>query len=378
MNQNLIRVLQVLGDFKKGGVQAEVMWPARLLRPEEVRFDVLLLSDVVGYYESEFSKYGNIYRIIPPKRKTKIGKFFGLFANHFYVKRELMKLLKNLPKYDAIHGHHTFLNAAVLSAAKKVGIPIRIAHCAVNKPEGKSKNRLLIRFYLFFCRGILNSCATSKFGVTQNAADYVFGKKKGRMIKNPTLDLTKFDPTLYHRDNPNILTLIMVGSFSTRKNQSFAIDILDEIKKTGQNCRLKLIGYPRSEKEGYLPKLKEKIKNLNLEDDVEFLPQDSDIPYHMAQSDFLLIPSLQEGLPNVALEAQAMGLPCVISTDVSNDCDCGLCTFLPLDQGALYWSNHLIKEYRDTMGKRKYVDMHEWDNRTVSREYLEIWRGNIK
>ena len=378
MNQKPIRVLQVIADFKKGGVQAEVMWPARLLSPEEVRFDVLLLSDVVGYYETEFSKYGNIYRIIPIKHKTKIGKLWDLFVNHFYVRRELIKLLKSLPKYDAIHGHHTFLNAAVLSAAKKVGIPIRIAHCAVNKPEGKSKNRLFIRFYLSLCRVVLNLCATSKFGVTQNAADYVFGKNKGRMIKNPTLDLSKFDPTLYHRETPEILTLIMVGSFSPRKNQSFAIDILDEIRKTGQNCRLKLIGYPRSEKEGYLPKLKEKIKDLNLEENVDFLPQDSDIPYHMAQSDFLLIPSLQEGLPNVALEAQAIGLPCVISTDVSNDCDCGLCTFLRLDQGASDWSNYLLKEYRDTMGKRKYVDMREWDNRTVSQEYLEIWRGNIK
>lgn len=37
------RVLLVINDFKKGGVQAEVMYPARILSKDEVQFDVMLL-----------------------------------------------------------------------------------------------------------------------------------------------------------------------------------------------------------------------------------------------------------------------------------------------------------------------------------------------
>ena len=43
MEKKPIHVLNILADFKKGGVQAEVMYPARLLDREEVRFDALLL-----------------------------------------------------------------------------------------------------------------------------------------------------------------------------------------------------------------------------------------------------------------------------------------------------------------------------------------------
>ena len=136
-----------------------------------------------------------------------------------------------------------------------------------------------------------------------------------------------------------------------------------------------LIGYPRSPKETYLPEMKEKIKNLNLEDKVTFLPQDADIPAAMARSNFLLIPSLQEGLPNVALEAQKMGLPCFISTDVSDDCDCGICTFLPLDKGEKYWAEEITKYVEQSGLEKKYVDMSQWDNRKICEDYKEIWSG---
>lgn len=375
MKKKQIRVLQVISDLKKGGVQAEVMWPARLMSSEDVHFDVLLLSPDIGYYEDEFKKYGKIYRIVLPKGNNKIIRGIKLFTDPFRVYKEVDQLLRSNPDYDAVHCHHNIYHAPVLLAAKHNGIKVRIGHSAINKPEGKEKNKLLVQWYIWLCSIILKYIASSKLGVTQNAADYIFGKGEGRVIKNPTIDLEAFNPRLYKRENKDLLTLIIVGSISPRKNQKFAVDVLYELKKQRTNCKLKIIGYARSEKEGYLPMLMEKIEKLGLQNDVEFLPQDANIPYHMSQSDFLLMPSLQEGLPNVALEAQAMWLPCVISTDVSTDCDCGLCTYLPLDAGAKAWSDYLLKEF--DRSERKELDMSEWDNRKVCQEYLELWRGNI-
>lgn len=375
MKEKQIRVLQVIRDFKKGGVQAEVMWPARLMSSDDVHFDVLLLSSNKGYYEEEFIKYGQIYRIAPASGKSKISRGIKLFTDPIFIYRELSRMLRSLPHYDAVHCHDNSYHAPVLLAAKHNGVKVRIGHSSVNKPEGKNKEILFVRIYLWICSRVLKCVATSKLGVTQNAADYIFGKGKGRVIKNPTIDLEAFDPKLYKRENKDLLTLIMVGSISPRKNQKFAVDVLYELKKQRTNCKLKIIGYARSEKEGYLPMLMERIEKLGLQNDVEFLPQDANIPYHMSQSDFLLMPSLQEGLPNVALEAQAMWLPCVISTDVAADCDCGLCTYLPLDAGAKAWSDYLLKEFDGS--ERKELDMSEWDNRKVCQEYLELWRGNI-
>ena len=64
MKNKPTRVLQVIADFKKGGIQADVMYPTRILSADDVYTDVMLLSDTVGFYEEEFSKKGEIYGII--------------------------------------------------------------------------------------------------------------------------------------------------------------------------------------------------------------------------------------------------------------------------------------------------------------------------
>lgn len=376
MNKAKIRVLQINTDMKKGGVQAEIMYPARILSPDRVHFDVMLLSDTVGYYEEEFSRYGNIYRIPLPRRKTKLGRVCAVFLEYIQVKRELEAFLHSQEPYDAVHCHNLRYNAPCMAAAYRAKVPVRIAYCAVNKPERKgTRDRLYYQLYLKFCSIVLNRYCTHKFGVTQNAADYAFGKGKGVPIKNPTVDFEKFDPDKYPQPTDSNIRLLMVGSYSTRKNQKFAVEVLKELMQQHPGATLTFVGYPRTPKETYLPELKEMISKLDLEDRVTFLPQDSDIPAVMAASTFLLIPSLQEGLPNVALEAQKMGLPCFLSTDVSDDCDCGLCSFLPLDRGAAYWA-HEISGYAARHGTGKqHVDMSQWNNRKVCEDYMAIWSG---
>lgn len=376
MSEKKIRVLQINTDMKKGGVQAEIMYPARILDPERVHFDVMLLSDTVGYYEEEFSQYGNIYRIPLSQKKTRLGRVSAVFTEYWTVRKSMTEFLRTHEPYDAVHCHNLRYNAPCMAAAFQQKVPVRIAYCAVNKPEKKGmRDRAYFRVYLKLCAVVLNRCCTHRFGVTQNAADYAFGKGKGVPIKNPTVDFEKFDPSKYPQAEDENIHLLMVGSYSSRKNQKFAIDILHELKKKYPGATLTFVGYPRSPRETYLPEMKQKIRELDLESSVVFLPQDADIPAVMARSTVLLIPSLQEGLPNVALEAQKMGLPCYLSTDVSDDCDCGICTFLPLDEGAAYWAEAIAADIcRNGTGKR-YVDMSEWDNRKVCEEYMEIWSG---
>ena len=377
MSQKPIKVLQVLSDLKKGGVQAEVMYPARILSQNDVRFDAMLLSDVVGYYEDEFRHYGTIYRIPIKRKPTKIQRFFSVFADYFYIKKEMLRFFRTHEKYDAIHIRHLDYNAPVIVAAKKAGIPVRIAHCAVNRPKGKYKDRLYIRLYLKHCAHILRKYATQIFGVTASAVEYIAGEGNGIVMKNPTIALDRFNPELYpNKNNDGVIRLIMVGSYSSRKNQKFTIDVLNELCKRRPDSTLTLIGYPRSDRETYLDEMKQKIAGYGLEANVTFLPQDTDIPLAMSESTLLLMPSIQEGLPNVALEAQAMGLPCFISDDVSTECDCGLCHFLPLANGAGFWTEELIKYIEKYGFTKNYPDMNEWDNKKICEDYLEYWRGN--
>ena len=80
MQKSPIKVLQVIADFKKGGIQADVMYPARILSKDDVYFDVMLFTDKVEYYEEEFSQYGNIYRIPIHRKSNKIARALSIHS----------------------------------------------------------------------------------------------------------------------------------------------------------------------------------------------------------------------------------------------------------------------------------------------------------
>lgn len=376
MEKRPLRVLNILADFKKGGIQAEVMYPARLLDRNTVTFDALLLSDTVGYYEEEFSQYGQIFRIPLRRKKTRVGRVLSIFTNFFYVKKEMDQFFRENPGYDAVHARHIILNAPCILAAKKAGIPVRIAHCAVDRPKGKSKDRRYVTWYLAFCAKLLQKHATHCFGVTKSAVEYLCGTGKGIVMKNPTIALDKFNPALYQDTVPDgKIHLLMVGSYGFRKNQKFAVEILRELSASHPDATLTFIGYPRVPTDPYLPNLKAFAEAEGLSQRVRFLPQDADIPAEMAKATLLLIPSLQEGLPNVALEAQAMGLPCFVSDAVSDECDCGICSFYPLSIGPGGWAEKITAFVEQNGYGKHFVDMSEWDNYKICQEYLEYWAG---
>ena len=212
--------------------------------------------------------------------------------------------------------------------------------------------------------------------MTRSAVEYICGEGNGIVIKNPTIDLEKFDPRKYEAfKGDGEIHLLMVGSYGARKNQKFALQILKELVKDHPQTTATFIGYPGTNAATYLPEMKQYVAENHLEDNVRFLPQDSDIPLEMAKATLLLIPSLQEGLPNVALEAQAMGLSCFVSTDVSDECNCGLCHFYPLSDGAEGWKQHILDYVQENGYERHIIDMSAWNNRTISEEYLAYWRG---
>ena len=68
-----------------------------------------------------------------------------------------------------------------------------------------------------------------------------------------------------------------------------------------------------------------------IEKSVLFLPPQDPAPWYAA-ADALVLPSLYEGMPVVAAEAQAAGIACLFSDKVTREADiCGGAKFLPLD-----------------------------------------------
>jgi glycosyltransferase EpsF len=94
-----------------------------------------------------------------------------------------------------------------------------------------------------------------------------------------------------------------------------------------------------------MDKIKDMVKNNGLESYVCFLGYRNDVPKLLKLMDLFVLPSIFEGLPAVAVEAQAAGTPCLLSESVSPETDMklDLCFFMPLDGGIELWCRK-IKE----------------------------------
>lgn len=301
-----IRIAQIIGKWVGGGVEAVVMNYYRNIDHEKIQFDFICDSDSTNIPYDEIEKLGGKVILIPPYQKV------------FKYQKELRRVLKE-GNYKIVHSHINTLSVFPLYAAKKVGIPVRIAHShsTTNKREWK-KNMLKQ-----VLRPFSKIYATDYMCCSELAGRWLFGDKeydKGNVyLLNNAIDVDKFKYNEKVRKekrkelNVQDDTLVIghVGRFVEQKNHRFLIEIFDEIHKQNNNSILLLAGQGP-----LMEEMKEKVKKLNIEDNVIFLGQRSDINELYQMFDVFLLPSLYEGLGMVLIEAQCAGLPSFASTEV--------------------------------------------------------------
>ena len=96
--------------------------------------------------------------------------------------------------------------------------------------------------------------------------------------------------------------------------------------------------------------IRDKVKELGIQDNVMFMGVRSDVHKLMQVMDVFLLPSRFEGLPLVLVEAQAAGLKCFTSKDVVSD-ECNVTQsvrFISLDSGAKVWADNILSFKEDT------------------------------
>ncbi len=106
-----------------------------------------------------------------------------------------------------------------------------------------------------------------------------------------------------------------VGRFDIPKNHDRMIDILQQIVSEKEDVILCLVG----PKEGLYTQIQEKTVQKGLEDKVYFAGRQENIRRYLSAMDVFLFPSVFEGVPFALIEAQANGLPCVMSDAVSEE-----------------------------------------------------------
>ncbi len=341
-----IRILNIVSLMSPGGIEMLIMNIYRNIDRNKVQFDFLTHKGINGVFDDEIYKLGGrIYKM--PKLRDGEKTYYWKF---FEYKKALKQFFREHPEYHIIHGHMTNTAIMYMPIAKKYGqVTCCIAHS--HKTQVSPDLGGLITSIL---QKPLYHVADEYFACSEAAAKWIYPQwlidtNRVKVIKNG-VDPSRFnydeDKAREIKNRLGLEGMFVIGNvarFKVEKNHDFMIDIFQEIHQMIDDAVLLLIG------EGELmEQMKEKVSRLNLDGYVKFLGLRSDVSDLMLAMDLFILPSLTEGLPVVAIEAQASGLPVVTSTGVPTETDItGNVTFLDLSIGAKSWAEKIIDVYKN-------------------------------
>lgn len=335
MNQPL-RVLHFQGRMGKGGAETFMMNTYRNIDREKIQFDFLIYDDFVDvtpYHEEIKTLGGNVY-VVPNPKKNIIA----------YI-RAVKKLL-NEKHFDIAHNEVFFGGGLNLWLAHRAGIEKRIAHSHATT-DGKSNN-IVLQLARKVLDRMMFKYATDFLACSTEAGVGLFGEEQTFIFVPNGIDLDLYrypkETSEQVKDrlqlNSDSFVIGNIGRFEEQKNHHFLIDIFEEVKKMNSKAHLLLIG------EGTLEeKIKQQVKRKGLERAVTFLGVRDDIPKILKALDVFLMPSLYEGLPISAVEAQAAGVKLILSEEVSKETKLSEnVRFLPLDLDKKIWAKEVLTE----------------------------------
>lgn len=288
-----------------GGVESVIMNYYRAMDRSRVQLDFLCNSATVAYEDEILALGGTVYKI-PARRDGR--RAFHQALDAF--------MAQHAGEYCAIWVNVCSLaNIDYLKAAKKYGISKRIIHCH-NAANGDSFLRGLLHRYN---RRVVRRVATDFWSCSDGACPWFYGAEAGQLphyqLITNAINPAQFAPNPQVREEyrrrlgcQDALVVGHVGRFHFQKNQSFLLDVVAELAQLGQPVKALLVGQGED-----LEPMKEKARTLGLGDRVEFLGVRSDTAQLYQAMDVFVFPSRFEGLPMALLEAQANGLPCVVS-----------------------------------------------------------------
>jgi glycosyltransferase involved in cell wall biosynthesis len=319
-----------------GGVETWLMQVLRGLDRTRFRFDFLVHSPLCGYYDDEIVALGGrVLYCVGTSRPWKYGINF-------------LKIIQEKGPYDVIHSHLHFFSGYVLWLANLAGIPRRIAHSHTTH-DGRA-NVLSRHIYRSMMRYLLCKYATMGLGVSPNACNALFGPNWETDSRHRVLfcgiDIQPFLRAPQAGVMRRMLCLPQeafvvghVGRFAPEKNHMFLLEIASAVLHKRTDVWFLLVG------DGPLRSVVEqKTRDLGIAHRFVFTGNHADVPDLMAAMNAFVLPSLYEGLSNVLIEAQAAGVPCVVSEAIPKEADVvpGAIVRLPLKGGAHEWMRALM------------------------------------
>ncbi len=285
------------------GIMSVILNYAKAM-PDDIKFDVVYFADKPETKQKEIEELGGrVYRINPPSPKgTLKGDMDKFFKAH-------------KGEWEALHINAPHFAVFIAPMARRAGIKKICIHCHSTlfslNPNNLKRNELLYKMGRGF--------ADKKFACSKTAGDYWYGKDY--TVLNNAIDCEKyrFNQNVRNsvRDNLGLTDELVVAHIGRtdipQKNHPFLLKVFAEIKRQRENAVLLLIGADKIEVLDWL------CRKHGIENSVMFLGVRRDVSRLLQGADVFLFPSTREGLPVSVVEAQASGLPVIMSDTVTDE-----------------------------------------------------------
>ena len=358
-----MRILHMIPDIGvANGVMSVILNYAKAM-PENVIFDVLYFQETDENRKADIEALGGrVFKVDRPSPKDLLTKKYALFFK------------SHKGEWQALHIHAPHFAVFIAPAAKKSGINKICVHSHTTEYSLKSsslRNKILSYYAKLFIR--------DKFACSKESGKIWYGNKHYTVLKN-AIDTKaySFNPEKREevRASFNIGDSFVLGHIGRtdipQKNHSFILEIFSEICKIHPDSRLVLIGAENNSE------LTELAKRFKITERVIYLGFRSDVSMLLQMCDLFLFPSVREGLPVSVVEAQAAGLPVLLSDTVTDEVVVLDSTvFLSIESPAYEWAKKAL-EYLSFNRTDTYENMKEsgWEILIQAEELLNYYNGD--
>lgn len=313
----------------RAGLETMLMNYYRNIDRTKMQFDFLTHRPDKSDYDDEIISLGGKVYYAPRLYPQNYPKYFKCMKNFF----------AEHPEYKIIHSHIDTMSYLPLKAAKRAGVPVRIAHSHNTSIDKDFKYPLKMYF-----RSRINGVVTDRLACGREAGEFLFKNNSFKVIPN-AVDADRFfyDAHLRKKKRRELgvednFVVGHVGRLSYQKNHKFLIQIFDALIKKEPAAKLMLVGVGEKEQE-----IREQVKSLRLDDSVMFLGSRIDVNELYQVMDVFVLPSLFEGIPMVGVEAQFADLPCLFSDKTPDEVKFNVRTkFIGLDKSSESWANEIL------------------------------------
>ncbi len=308
-----MEILFFTEQWVNGGVASFIM---NLLRnfdlDDNIRLDICVSENMTDLYDDELCSLGVSKNVLIGKQRT------NPLVRMFTSSKQLKELLQR-KKYDIVHFH--LCNALGLNYARIA----RNCGCKTivhSHNSGVSSGIKSFGNSLF--RSLYGKIPDERYGCSDLAVQWLFPDAyikagKVKIIKNG-INTSRFayDPECRRKLREelgvgNKIVICHIGRYITQKNHGFLIDIYNAVtKKYSGGTKLLLIGEGPLEAQVW-----KRACEYGIQEDIIRICNTHNVPEYLCAADVFVLPSLFEGFPVVGIEAQASGLPCVFSSEIT-------------------------------------------------------------